>query len=68
MWLDQVSNPGSLALKSDLLLTALRDMAAWGCYNPHINHLSTGGLFPRYMLDKSICPFRDVRSILSLLF
>ena len=28
----------------------------------------TGGLFHCYMLDESICHFRGVRSILSLLF
>ena len=33
-----------------------------------LNPLHTGGLFHCYMLDKSICHFRGVRSILSLLF
>ena len=33
-----------------------------------VNPLYAGGLFNRYMLDESICHFRDVRSILSLLF
>ena len=32
------------------------------------NSLYTGRLFHNYMLDKSICHFRGVRSILSLLF
>ena len=33
-----------------------------------LNPLCTGGLFHCYMLGKSIYHFRDVRSILSLLF
>ena len=34
----------------------------------HLYLLYTGGLFHCYMLDKSICCFRVVRSILWLLF
>ena len=33
-----------------------------------INPLYTGGLFHCYILDESICHFRGVRSIFSLLF
>ena len=35
-----------------------------------VNPLYAGGFFHRYMymLDESICHFRDVRSVLSLLF
>ena len=34
----------------------------------YINAFYTGGLFYCYILDKSICHFRDVKSILTLLF
>ena len=35
---------------------------------PFINLWYTGGLFHSYMLDKSICHYRSVGSIVSLLF
>ena len=34
----------------------------------HLNPLYTGALFHWYMLDETICNFRGVGSILSLLF
>ena len=34
----------------------------------HFNLLYTGGLFHCYMLEESVCQFRGVGSILSLLF
>ena len=37
------------------------------CHN-NINSLYTGGLFHCYIMDKTICQFRGVRSILWLLF
>ena len=37
---------------------------AFMCFN--VYPLYTGGLFQYYILDKSICHFRGVRSILSL--
>ena len=39
-----------------------------GPLGPLVNPLYSGGLFHCYMLDKSICHFRGVRSILLIIF
>ena len=44
------------------------NVVASGSVSIYHNPLYTGGFFHCYMLDKFVCHFRGVRSILSLLF
>ena len=52
MWLDRVSNPGPLALESDMLLTALRSPVGNSLYFSIV--LQTYVCFSNMQLHKSV--------------